>query len=48
MPNIITSSVSDSLVRRTADVPEYKVVGWRIRKAMKAHLRRTGVVVEKV
>ena len=33
MLNVITSSVSDSLVRRTADDLEYKVVTCRIRKA---------------
>jgi hypothetical protein len=32
MLNLITSSVSDSLVHRTADDPEYKVVSCRIRK----------------
>jgi hypothetical protein len=47
MLNVITSSVSDSLVRRTADVPEYKVVTCRIRKARKTHLRKEGEVVAK-
>lgn len=47
MLNMITSSVSDSLVRRRADVPEYKVVTCRLRKAKKAHLRKAGEVVEK-
>jgi hypothetical protein len=48
MLNLITSSVSDSLVHRTADDPEYKVVSCRIRKAKKAHLRKAGEVVVKV
>ncbi len=52
-------SVSDSLARRTADVPgvprsaeaasrrRSKVVTCRIRKAKKAHLRKPGEVLEK-
>jgi|GEM_PF-4928492 len=37
-------SVSDSLVRRTADAPEYKLVSCLIRKARKGHLRNAGEV----
>jgi hypothetical protein len=39
--------VSGSLVCGTADVPEYKVVTCRIRKAKKGYLRKAGEVVEK-
>jgi hypothetical protein len=49
--NLITSSVSDSLVRPTTDAPAYKVVSCRIRKTkkahLKAHLRKAGEVVVK-
>jgi hypothetical protein len=38
---------SDSLVRRTADDLECKVVTCRIRKAKKAHLRKAGEAVGK-
>ncbi len=40
MLHIVAISVSDSL----AMCPEYKVVSCRIRKAKKAHLRKTGEV----